>query len=115
MNLFKIPSNPKRYLFSYSFIAIIMAGIISWIFLTIINKYCITILEVAIPNRESFYSKEALFPIHIPITVYLVFNILVLLLTIRIYRFFSILYFIITTIVAMYSIFFIETSIIRGV
>ena len=115
MNITKIPSNTKRNLFSYSFIAIILASIISWIFLAIINKYCITILEVTVPNRENYYSREALFSVHIPITVYLVFDILVFLLTIRRYRFFSILYFIITTLVAMYSIFYIETSIIRGI
>ena len=115
MNLTKIPFNPERNLFSFSFMAIILASIISWIFLVIINKYCITILEVTIPNQENFYSREALFSVNIPITVYLVFNILVFLLTIRSYRFFSILYFIITTLVAMYSIFFIETSIIRGI
>lgn len=115
MNVTKKLSNPKRKLFSYSFMAIIMASIMSWIFLVIIYKYCITIFEVTIPNRENVYFREALFSIRIPITVYLLTNILVLFLTVRRYRLFSILYFIITILVTIYSIFFIETSIIRGI
>lgn len=114
MNI-KVLANPKRKFISYSFIAIILASIISSIFLVIIYKYCISIFEVTIPNRENYYSREALFSVRIPITVYLSTNILVLLLTIKRYRLFSILYFVITILVAIYSIFFIETSIIRGI
>jgi len=106
---------PKRISVLQISLALITAVMVSAIYLYLVNHFCISIYEATLPDRKDYYSKIAKIPIALPASIFAGITSLILLTTFKKYKWFAAVYFLITAVILIFSMLYIDTHVIRGI
>ncbi|RXZ81952.1 hypothetical protein EBB07_13200 [Paenibacillaceae bacterium] len=104
----------RKQLILISILALFFAIITRNILNDLVYKYCTSIYEVMIADKEPFFSKEANISIETMLFLFLLFNFIVYGLLIRRFKIFAILSLLLNLVSALHVYFFVEVNIIRG-
>lgn len=100
-------------------IALILGCITSFIYLMIIQKYCITIFEAVTgysdPKLNNYYSQIAKIHKVFPTIIFTILSIVIFKILNKKYKTFVVVYLLMTIVVCLLTLIFVKTNISRGI
>ena len=99
----------------HSIFALVLGLATSSIYLAIVAKYCITIFQAMLPDREDYFSQIAIIPIILPTIAFTVLTTTIFISFKKKYKAFSIIYLLVTMTTYILVSLFVKTEIVIGI